>query len=227
MVIHNKAVVVYDIEVFPNCFHCCCRNTETDELHKFEISKRRNQLTELVGFFYYEQDKMFCGYNNKHYDDVIINYIIDKFNTSPGNMDIYILREMISNMCGVFTQEELDNRTDHYFIGDVDEYGQFSGRCRIFDKEYPNLKIVWRNVKGKKTECGPFKVVFAALQGSKSESMIAKRNVDAYREMYDKLASIGGMYVFRDGIKILPYGNNDFDWLEIEKRRNLVYRRYI
>lgn len=120
-----------------------------------------------------------------------------------------------------FTQEELDNRTDHYFIGDVDEYGQFSGRCRIFDKEYPNLKIVWRNVKGKKTECGPFKVVFAALQGSKSESMIAKRNVDAYREMYDKLASIGGMYVFRDGIKILPYGNNDFDWLEIEKRRNL------
>ena len=120
-----------------------------------------------------------------------------------------------------FTQEELDNRTDHYFIGDVDEYGQFSGRCRIFDKEYPDLKIVWRNVKGKKTECGPFKVVFAALQGSKSESMIAKRNVDAYREMYDKLASIGGMYVFRDGIKILPYGNNDFDWLEIEKRRNL------
>ena len=120
-----------------------------------------------------------------------------------------------------FTQEELDNRTDHYFIGDVDEYGQFRGRCRIFDKEYPDLKIVWRNVKGKKTECGPFKVVFAALQGSKSESMIAKRNVDAYREMYDKLVSIGGMYVFRDGIKILPYGNNDFDWLEIEKRRNL------
>ena len=120
-----------------------------------------------------------------------------------------------------FTQEELNNRTDHYFIGDVDEYGQFSGHCRIFDKEYPDLKIVWRNVKGKKTECGPFKVVFAALQGTKSESMIAKRNADAYKEMYDKLASIGGMYVFRDGIKILPYGNNDFDWLEIEKRRNL------
>ena len=120
-----------------------------------------------------------------------------------------------------FTQEELDNRTDHYFIGDVDEYGQFSGWCRIFDKEYPDLKIVWRNVKGKKTECGPFKVVFAALQGSKSESMIARRSQDDFNAINAKLAQIGGMYVFRDGIKILPYGNNDFDWLEIEKRRNL------
>ena len=38
----------------------------------------------------------------------VINYIIDKFNFSPGDMDIYILKEMISNMCGIFTQEELN-----------------------------------------------------------------------------------------------------------------------
>ena len=38
----------------------------------------------------------------------VINYIIDKFNSSPGDMDIYILKEMISNMCGIFTQEELN-----------------------------------------------------------------------------------------------------------------------
>ncbi|MBE6398199.1 MAG: ATP-binding protein, partial [Lentisphaerae bacterium] len=120
-----------------------------------------------------------------------------------------------------FTKDELDNRTDHYFIGDVDEYGQFCGRCRIFDKEYPDLKIVWRNVKGKKTECGSFKVVFAALQGSKSESMVARKSQDDFNAINAKLGHIGGMYVFRDGIKILPYGINDFDWLEIEKRRNL------
>ena len=120
-----------------------------------------------------------------------------------------------------FTQHELDDLTDHYFVGEVDEYGQFHGRCRIFDVEYPDQKIVWRNIKGRKTECGPFKVVFAALQGAKSESMIARRSQDDFNFMNAKLAQIGGMYVFRDGIKILPYGNNDFDWLEIEKRRNL------
>lgn len=80
MWIRNCKVVVYDIEVFPNCFHCCCKDTETNQIHKFEISERKNQLTELVDFFYYKNtDLMFCGYNNKHYDDVIINYIIDQW----------------------------------------------------------------------------------------------------------------------------------------------------
>lgn len=79
MVIHDSIVTVYDIEIFPNCFHCTCRDTETNDLYTFEISARKNQLTELVDFFYYNNDgtRMFCGYNNKHYDDVIINYIID------------------------------------------------------------------------------------------------------------------------------------------------------
>jgi hypothetical protein len=80
MIIRNATVVTYDIEVFPNCFHCVCKNTETNELYKFEISERVNQLKQLVDFFYYDtKDKMFCGYNNHHYDDVIINYIIDMF----------------------------------------------------------------------------------------------------------------------------------------------------
>lgn len=72
--------MTYDIEVFGNCFHCVCKDTETSNVIKFEISERRNQLTELVDFFFYKNtDKMFCGYNNKHYDDVIINYMIDYY----------------------------------------------------------------------------------------------------------------------------------------------------
>ena len=31
--------------------------------------------TGMLDFFYYKnEDKMFCGYNNKHYDDVIIKF---------------------------------------------------------------------------------------------------------------------------------------------------------
>ena len=79
MVIRNSVVVVYDIEIFPNVFHCTCKDTEENKLYFFEISSRKNQLTELVDFFFYKNigDKMFCGYNNKHYDDVVINYLID------------------------------------------------------------------------------------------------------------------------------------------------------
>lgn len=76
MFIRNFKVVTYDIEIFPNCFHCTCKDTETQELLLFEISNRKNQLTELVDFFI-SKGIIFCGYNNKHYDDVVLNYIID------------------------------------------------------------------------------------------------------------------------------------------------------
>ena len=79
MIIRNSVVIVYDIEIFPNVFHCTCKDTETNKLYFFEISNRKNQLTQLVDFFFYKNigDKIFCGYNNKHYDDVVINYLID------------------------------------------------------------------------------------------------------------------------------------------------------
>ena len=96
MIIRDKIVYVYDIEVFPNVFHCTVKNTETGELHKFEISCRINQLDELVEFFHTVNTKytfgdlyttdikldtniLFCGYNNLHYDNPIINYIIDYY----------------------------------------------------------------------------------------------------------------------------------------------------
>ena len=78
MIIKNLRVCVYDVEIFSNCFHCCCKDTEDNQIYKFEISERVNQLSELVDFFHYKNaDRMFCGYNNHHYDDVIINYMID------------------------------------------------------------------------------------------------------------------------------------------------------
>lgn len=51
MLIRGKTVYVYDIEIFPNVFHCTVKNSETGEYLYFEISERRNDLTKLVDFF--------------------------------------------------------------------------------------------------------------------------------------------------------------------------------
>jgi len=37
--------------------------------------------------------------------------------------------------------------------------------------------------------------------------------------IYSKTDQIGGLYIFKEGIRILPYGDSDVDWLDIEKRR--------
>ena len=125
MIIRDKIVYVYDIEVFPNVFHCTVKNTETDELHKFEISCRKNQLDELVEFFHtvdtnhtfgdlyttdiqFKTDKLFCGYNNLHYDNAIINYIIDYYNTMKYKGYRTICRS-IFNLSKVITNSSEDD----------------------------------------------------------------------------------------------------------------------
>lgn len=95
MRIRNKKVLVYDIEIFPNIFHCAVKDTETGKVRLFEISSRKNQLQELVSFFkqfknikrswsqsyttdyQFNTNVIFAGYNNIHYDNPIMNYIID------------------------------------------------------------------------------------------------------------------------------------------------------
>ena len=104
MIIKDRPVVLYDIEVFPNCFHCACKDSENHKLYKFEISNRKNQLEELVDFFYLKRvEHIVCGYNNKHYDDIIINYMIHLFDTMKRlgylricNSIYYLSKEIIS-----------------------------------------------------------------------------------------------------------------------------------
>ena len=125
MIIRNKTVYVYDIEVFPNVFHCTVKNSETGQLYMFEISQRKNQLDELVQFFHtvneqhnwndlytidiqLNTDKMFCGYNNLHYDNAIINYIIDYYNIMKYKGYRTICRS-IFNLSKVITTSSEDN----------------------------------------------------------------------------------------------------------------------
>lgn len=125
MIIRNKVVYVYDIEVFKNVFHCTVKNTETNEYYFFEISCRKNQLDELVNFFHtvninltlgdlyttetkLNTDKLFCGYNNLHYDNAIINYIIDYY-PKMKYLGYKRICESIFNLSKVITTSSEDN----------------------------------------------------------------------------------------------------------------------
>lgn len=77
MWIRNDRACVYDVEVFPNVFHAVLYDTELKMQICIEISERRNDIRDLIQLFTEDDNKIFVGYNNHHYDDVIINYIID------------------------------------------------------------------------------------------------------------------------------------------------------
>ena len=114
MKIRNKVILVYDIEVFQNIFHCAIKDTETRKITLFEISNRKNQLQELVEFFkefenvegswnnsyttdyQFNTNKIFAGYNNIHYDNPIINYIIDYYNVMKDKTYIEICKSIFN-----------------------------------------------------------------------------------------------------------------------------------
>ena len=94
MKIKGKTCVVFDIEVLKNVFTCTCKNTETKQITVFEISSRRVDIQGLVTFFY--KDFYFVGYNNIHYDNPILNYIIMLYNKHYFNS--YSTRELTESI---------------------------------------------------------------------------------------------------------------------------------
>ncbi|WP_236622801.1 ATP-binding protein [Kozakia baliensis] len=115
-----------------------------------------------------------------------------------------------------FTREELLNQSDHFLDGNVDDFGQFKGTLRVYNKHY-DIVIPWGGAGGRLTRCGPFSVNFGYVMGRPTESLLP---ADSYWELNRKLNYLGGIYIYRDGVRILPYGDYSFDWLDVEKRRN-------
>ena len=53
MIIRNKKVYVYDIEVFQNIFHCSVKNTETEEIYKFGYLFSITNVIIYIGTLYF------------------------------------------------------------------------------------------------------------------------------------------------------------------------------
>lgn len=153
MCIRNNRVVVYDIEIFPNCFHCCCKDTETQELYKFEISERKNHLIDLVAYFMDRNDnKIMCGYNNHHYDDVVMNYIIEYY---PRLIrlpywkicqSLFNLSQAIIKAADGDTQKFKRWKYAHYFYSMDLLTMQFSSKLRVGLKE-TQVTMHYKNVQ--------------------------------------------------------------------------------
>lgn len=109
------------------------------------------------------------------------------------------------------------NITDQLFEGNFDDNGQFVGTVSIYGS--PRKFVCnWAEGKGRKSKCGAFYFRYGYIQGDIKETRL---NPEDWREIKEKTSRTGGLYIYRDGIRILPYGNSDVDWLDIEKRRTL------
>ena len=114
-----------------------------------------------------------------------------------------------------FRADEFEN-ADHRIRGRFDEHGQFRGEVSIYGERVDDHVIPWGGSHGQPTSCGPFDIDFAAFEGESRHSTIP---YEEHAILSPKAEKLGGLYIYRNGIRVLPYGDTDYDWLDIEFRR--------
>ena len=125
-----------------------------------------------------------------------------------------VVEDVISSS-SFFTLDEIMD-ADHSFIGGFDARGQFVGTASIYGQPSEYV-IPWTQGKGRPLACGPFRLTLGVIQSRRYESHLSP---DAYTQIEAKLESIGGLYVYKDSIRVLPYGKQDYDYLDIERNRS-------
>ena len=115
-----------------------------------------------------------------------------------------------------FTPDEFQN-ADHRIQGEFDKFGQFRGKVSIYGEIIADHVIPWGGGRGVPTLCGMFSINFAAFEGESKSSTIPN---DEYVRLTDKAEMLGGLYIYRNGVRVLPYGEPSYDWLDIELRRS-------
>lgn len=103
---------------------------------------------------------------------------------------------------------------DHHIRGEFDEQGNFLGTIRVFAEDAVSFEVPCPG--STPPRCGPFTFEIGYVQGAASESML---DPESFGIMNAKLRRLGGLYVYKDGIRVQPYGRPDVDYLEIEERR--------
>lgn len=113
-----------------------------------------------------------------------------------------------------FDHKDFDS-ADHYIKGSFDENGFFTGTVRVFKESYPyQFKPV--RIPGK-TPYGPICIELGMLEGNIKNTSLS---VESYRTMENKVDKFGGLYIYRDKFRVLPYGRIDYDFLKFEERRS-------
>ena len=65
-------------------------------------------------------------------------------------------------------------------------------------------------------DCGPIRLKVCHIEGLKNKTSLTE---EKFKYIRDKIDVLGGIGVYRDGVRVLPYGELENDYLEIERRR--------
>ena len=101
---------------------------------------------------------------------------------------------------------------DGNFNGD----GNFEGKLKIYD-ELIDYSFSSPRKRDKRSNYGNFSIKLGYSLGEDKSSKLDKNAFDKIKEKVD---NYGGLYIYRDDFRVLPYGRENADFLRFEERRS-------
>lgn len=157
-------------------------------------------------------------------DDFADGYGAQAFNYSVTAWDGALRRAVISS------QREFDVRNleelEHVVEGTVSEAGVFKGRVKAFGRWLDGDIIIppKSDVSSRSnSKVGAFHLRLGTFQQVAGAS---SHPPEVHRKLLEQSLKYGGVMVYRNGLRVMPYGREDSDFFEIEKRRSLHAGRH-
>lgn len=150
--------------------------------------------------------------------EIAEGYAVEDFRFSVTAWEGLLSRPIISD------EREFDLRNleelEHIIDGTVDSTGIFRGYVRAFGQRLdgeiqilPKVKITTRS----DSKVGPFHIRLGSYEREADKSTYS---AEVLTKLKDQSNRYGGVMVYRNGLKVMPYGREDSDFFEIEKRRS-------
>lgn len=128
--------------------------------------------------------------------------------------DVYTNAGKYNLLDDFFTPDDL-RISDHYIKGKFDEVGFFDGEVRVFNQiQAYQFKPVRQPGK---TPYGSFEIELGLIEGNRKNSKLSE---EQFEYLSRKTELFGGLYIYRDGFRVLPYGRTEYDFLKFEERRS-------
>lgn len=108
---------------------------------------------------------------------------------------------------------------EHILDGIVGDDGFFTGKVKAFGEWYEDITIrPPKNLKKirKDTKIGPFKIIAGSYEREQRNTTLSTEIFEKLEEQKEKYS---GLLLFRDSLRVMPYGREENDYFEIEKRR--------
>lgn len=119
------------------------------------------------------------------------------------------------NSFGRFFEPNDFRLADVLIDGVFDGNGDFCGTLQLYDE-----KVDYHYHNPRKKERGSYYGLCGFKLGySMGNSRDSKLNGEAWDVINKRVGMYGGLYIYRDGFRVLPYGRGDFDFIGLEQER--------